>query len=69
MNQEVYFFRNNSKESNEAKRALDENHLKYVEIFSTSDRELPCLIPTDSAVPYCGEDGIKLYISFFSNIP
>ena len=62
----IYFYRDNSNESEEAKKALDEKHVNYIEIYTASDRELPCLIPSGSAIPYCGSDGINLFLSFIS---
>ena len=68
MNEEkIYFYRDSSVESQEAKKVLDSHHISYEEIIASSDRELPCIISPSSAVPFNGYEGVILYVSFFGN--
>lgn len=67
MNEEkIYFYRDNSKESQEAKSTLDQHGIKYEEVYAMQDRELPCILSSNSAMPFCGVSGVNLYVSFFS---
>lgn len=63
--EKVYFYRNKSEESGTAKKILDNANIQHEEIFSNSDRVLPCLIVEKSAIVFDGEDGVRLYASFF----
>lgn len=65
--QKIYFYRDESLESREAKDILDTHHVKYEEVFSNSDRELPCIIASGSAVPFFGFEGVNLYVSYFAD--
>jgi len=65
-NEKIYFLRDSSVESQEAKAALDAHHVRYEEVFTQSDKELPCILASDSAIPFCGASGINTYISFFA---